>query len=84
MVSRKGWPSMKVIKKSFNLVGDLAQRADDFIQENPGISFTWMMNQALLQWLNNPQVTLKTSKMSEDDVKKFMEDNKGLMEDLSK
>ena len=75
---------MKVIKKSFNLVGDLAQRVDDFIQENPGISFTWLVNQALLQWLNNPQVTLKTSKMSEDDVKKFMEDNKGLMEDLSK
>ena len=75
---------MKVIKKSFNLVGDLAQRVDDFIQENPGISFTWLVNQALLQWLNNPQVTLKTSKMSDDDVKKFMEANKGLMEDLSK
>jgi hypothetical protein len=75
---------MKVVKKSFNLVGDLAQRVDDFIQENPGISFTWLVNQALLQWLKDPQVTLKTSKMSEDDLKKFMEANKGLMEDLSK
>ena len=73
------------IKKSFNIPGDLAQRLDDFIVQNPGISFTWLVNQALLQWLKNPQVTLNTSKaMTEEEVRKFMEQNKGLMEDLSK
>ena len=76
---------MEVIKKSFNIPGDLAQRIDDFIRENPGVSFTLLVNHALLQWLQNPQIALRNSKkLTEDDVKKFMADNAGLMDDLSK
>jgi hypothetical protein len=76
---------LKIMKKSFNLAGDIAQRVDDFIDKNPGVSFTLLVNQALLQWLKNPQVTLNTArKMTKEDVKKFMEENKDLMKDLSK
>ncbi len=76
---------MEVIKKSFNINGDLAQRIDDFIRENPGVSFTLLVNQALLQWLKNPQIALRSSKkLSEEDVKKFLQENAALMDDLSK
>lgn len=76
---------MDMIKKSFNLSGDLAQRLDDFIKANPGVSFTWLVNQALLNFLKNPQVTLRApTPMTADDLKRFMEENKNLMDDLSK
>ncbi len=76
---------MEAIKKSFNISSDLAQKIDDFIQVNPGISFTWLVNQSLVNFLRNPQVTLQNPKpMNEDDLKKFMADNSELMDDLSK
>jgi hypothetical protein len=76
---------MEFVKKSFNTSGDLAQRIDDFIRANPGISFTWLVNQALVNWLQNPQVMLKNPKpMTADDVNRFMDENKDLMDDLAK
>lgn len=76
---------MEAIKKSFNISSDLAQRMDDFIQANPGISFTWLVNQAIVNFLKNPQVSLRNpNPMNEDEIQKFMKDNKELMDDLSK
>ena len=76
---------MEAIKKSFNLSSDLAQRIDDFIQANPGISFTWLVNQAIMNWLKNPQVSLRNPKpMTEDDINRFMDENKDVMDDLAK
>lgn len=76
---------MEAVKKSFNMPGDLAQMVDDFIRENPGVSFTLLMNQAIAAWLKNPQVALKKpAGLSDADVDRFMEQNRELMDDLSK
>ncbi len=76
---------MEALKKSFNINADLAQRIDDFIKKNPGVSFTLVVNQALTQWLEKPQITLNLRKpMSDDEIDRYMRDNADLMDDLSK
>lgn len=76
---------MEQVKKSFNINADIAQRIDDFISANPGVSFTLVVNQALMKWLELPQITLNLQKpMGDDQIDKFMKDNSGLMDDLSK
>ena len=76
---------MENIKKSFNLSSDLAQMVDDFVRENPGISFTLLVNQAIRSWLKNPQLAVKKpATMTDDDVNRFMSDHRDLMDDLSK
>lgn len=74
-----------VVKKSFNLSADLAQRLDDFIAENPGLSLTLIMQQALDSWLRNPQLTVRLPKThTNDDVDAVLSDNAALMDDLAK
>ena len=76
---------MEQLKKSFNMNADLAQRIDDFIAANPGVSFTLVVNQALMKWFEQPQITLNLQKpMGDDEIDKFMKDNSDLMDDLSK
>ena len=76
---------MEQIKKSFNITGDVAQRVDDFIKANPGVSFTLVVNQALMKWLEDPKITLNLRKpMTDDEIDQFMKDNSDLMDDLSK
>ena len=36
----------------------LAKKVDEFIQSNPGISMTFIMNQALTIWLDKPEFKL--------------------------
>lgn len=74
----------KVIKKSFNIDAELAQQVDDFIRENPGASFTLVMSTALRQWLKNPTFELNRRQATEEDVQRFLSDNKDLMDSLSK
>ena len=52
---------MTHLKKSFNMDADLAQRVDDFLQTNPGISFTLLMNQATARWLRDPSIQVRRS-----------------------
>jgi len=76
---------MENIKKSFNMSGDVAQMVDDFIRDNPGFSFTLLVNQALQSWLKNPQFSVKKpAPLNEKDVERFMEQNRDLMDDLAK
>jgi hypothetical protein len=78
-------PPMTHLKKSFNLDADLAQRVDDFLQKNPGISFTLMMNQATARWLSDPRIEVKRpAPVSLDVVDSFLRENADLMNDLSK
>jgi hypothetical protein len=78
-------PPMTHLKKSFNLDADLAQRVDDFLQKNPGISFTLMMNQAAARWLSDPRIDIKRpAPVSLDTVDYFLRENADLMNDLSK
>jgi hypothetical protein len=73
------------IKKSFNLSADLAQRLDDFVAENPGISLTLVMNQALDAWLKNPSLSIKLPRShTTEDIDAIFRDNAELMDDLSK
>lgn len=78
------------IKKSFNINADLAQAVDNIIQQNPGLSFTFVMNKALELWLADPKLSVVASQMrpreapSEYDVDKFMRDNSSLMDKLAK
>lgn len=75
------------IKKSFNVNADIAQRIDDVVQANPGLSFTFIMNQALASWLSNPSVQVMGGtprRVSDLDVDGFLNDNSGLMGDLAK
>lgn len=46
---------MDVIKKSFQISSDLAQRLDDVLSNKPGLSFTFLVNEALGQWFIAPK-----------------------------
>lgn len=75
------------IKKSFNINPDLAQRLDDIIQKNPGLSFTFIMNQALEAWLVDPRLSLSAQQrgpVTDDEMDKFLRDNSSLMDKLAK
>ncbi len=74
---------MKVVKKSFNMTGDMAQKIEDFIQRNPGVSFTLMMNQALQKWLERPAIALNRTEFSDDDATRFLDENAELMDNLA-
>lgn len=74
-----------LIKKSFNISGDLAQRLDEFVSENPGLSLTLIMQQALERWLNEPALKVRIPKQhSDDDIDAVLRDNADLMGDLEK
>ena len=74
-----------LVKKSFNLSADLAQRLDDFVAENPGLSLTLIMQQALERWLKDPSLKINVPKThTNDDVDEILRDNAELMDDLSK
>jgi hypothetical protein len=74
-----------LVKKSFNVSADLAQRLDDFVRENPGLSLTLIMQQALDQWLANPQLKVNIPKAhTDDDVDDILRNNSELMDDLSR
>lgn len=75
---------MNAIKKSFNLESDIAQQIDDFVQKNPGVSATLIFNQAIKQWLQNPKLELMRAKATEDDVNRFLAENRDLMDQLAK
>ena len=75
------------IKKSFNISPDLAQKVDDIIQKNPGLSFTFIMNQALEAWLIDPRLRLAAQQrgpVTDDEMDKFLRDNSALMDKLAK
>lgn len=77
------------IKKSFNVNADLAQAVDNIIQQNPGLSFTFVMNKALELWLADPKLNVIASQrrretVFESDVDRFMRDNSSLMDKLAK
>ncbi len=77
--------NMGSIKKSFNLDSDLAQKMDEFLQQNPGISFTLLVNQSIQCWLKNPQVALRpVQPVGLEAMDAFMHENADLMDDLSK
>lgn len=74
-----------LIKKSFNVGADLAQRLDDFVAENPGLSLTLIMQQALERWLAEPSLRVRIPKQhTDDDVDAVLRENAALMDDLSK
>lgn len=75
---------MTAIKKSFNMEPDTAQQVDDFINKNPGVSATLIFNQAIKQWLSNPHMKLVPARATDDDINRFMEENKDLMSKLAK
>lgn len=76
---------MKIIKKSLNLSSDVVQRLDDYIAKNPGLNFTLIANAAIEAWLENPQIKFqKAAPMTQDEIKRFMRENKELMRDLAK
>lgn len=75
---------MNAVKKSFNLESDIAQRIDDFISKNPGVSATLIFNQAIKQWLTNPKVELNRAPATDDDVDRFLNENRELMGELAK
>jgi hypothetical protein len=75
---------MNFTKKSANINADILQQIENFIDANPGVNFTLIVNQALKQWLTNPNVKLNRTQATEDDVDRFLKDNSQLMDDLSK
>lgn len=76
---------MNVVKKSFNLSSDLAQRLDDFVGMNPGLSFTVIVNQALDAWLKNPKLSLRVpTSHTEDDVDQVIAENQAVFDRLAK
>jgi predicted transcriptional regulator len=73
---------MTLIKRSFNIDPDLAQKIDEIIAENPSFSFTILVNQALSEWVKNPVIYLKQKRFTKEDVLQFMEENSELMDNL--
>ena len=75
---------MALVKKSFNLDPDTAHRLEDFMEHNPHMSLTLVMTEALKMWLNDPKIEIKRPKpVTEDDVRRFNEENIELMEKLA-
>ena len=75
---------MALVKKSFNLDPETAHRLDDFIDHNPHMSLTLVMTEALRMWLNNPKIEIKIPRpLTEEDVRRFNEENSELMEKLA-
>ena len=75
---------MAFVKKSFNLDSETARRLDDFIDHNPHMSLTLVMTEALKMWLNNPKIEIKGPQpLTEEDVRRFNEENSELMEKLA-
>ena len=72
---------MSLIKKSFNLHSALAQRLDAFMADNPGLSFTLVMQYALSKFLDNPEIA--PFKTKAEDLDEFLDENADLMEKLS-
>jgi hypothetical protein len=76
---------MNVVKKSFNLSSDVAQRLDDFVTANPGLSFTVIVNQALETWLKNPKLALRIpTSHTEEDVDAVIAENQDVFDRLAK
>lgn len=78
---------MKIIKKSLNINTDLAQRIDDFIQNNPGVSFTLIANQALANWLDGEKQVLKLNRpanITKEDIDELFSKRKNVMKELAK
>lgn len=73
---------MSFIKRSFNLDPELSNKIDEIIKENPALSFTLLVNQAIGQWLKNPKVMLNVKKASEDEIEKIMDNHAELMDRL--
>ena len=74
-----------MVKKSLNLSYELAQRIDEFITKNPGVSFTLIANQAILNWIEKHLITIhKPKEMTEEDLAELIEKDRGLMEALVK
>lgn len=75
--------NLKLSTLTFTTTEDVQQRIDALIRANPGLSFTWLMNQAILNFLDCPSVSLRRGDLtSENDTKKFLLENLKLMEDL--
>lgn len=81
---RTGITEPAAIKKSFNISADLSRILDGYIQQNPGISFTLIVNQAITDWLRNPNISLKRSAVTDKQVDEFMAENSDLLDDLSR
>ena len=72
-----------LIKKSFSVRADLVHRLDEFVAENPGLSLTLIMQQALERWLDEPSLKLRIPKQhTDDDVDAVMRENADLISDL--
>ena len=80
---------MKIIKKSFNINPEVMALVDAFIQDNPGVSFTSLVNKALKMYVLYPpqqpiSVGASTVTKTEFDADAFLNDNTDLMNDLAK
>lgn len=56
---------MKVVKKSFNLPQPLVDSLEQIVEANPGSTLTFVVVQALENWLVNPTVRLATPSANE-------------------
>jgi hypothetical protein len=74
-----------LVKKSFNLSADLARQLDAFVDKNPGLSLTLIMQQALEQWLSSPNLRINVpSSHTNADIDAVLNSNATLMTDLGK
>ncbi len=73
---------MSFIKRSFNLDSELSNKIDEIIKENPTLSFTLLVNQAIGQWLKDPKVTVNVKKASTEEIEKIMDNHAELMDRL--
>lgn len=74
------------VKKSFDITPDLAQQLDDFLQKNPGLTFSLIANQALTQWLRSPRINFSLNQkafVSDQEIEKMIEKDTALMDDLA-
>jgi hypothetical protein len=59
---------MDVVKKSFEISGDVAQLIDNYVGQHPGMSFTLITNQALNTWLSKHRLHLDLHQMIPRDA----------------
>ena len=81
----KGSLMETLVKKSFNVSADLAQRIDEFMALNPQISFTLMMQEAIKFWMaKGGEIKLRRPTRDECDahMQTFIKENSDLMDSL--
>lgn len=76
---------MGLVKKSVNIEEKILSDLNFILENNPEMSFTTITNLALKAWIKNPVLNIaKPRVVSQAEIDQLIDENRPLLEDLSK